>query len=203
MIPSITKNITVAPTAKSTASNAIALAVVLIVACGLVTWFLILPKRAEIKTQQDQKDVQEAQEVKVAKDLKNLQNLGASLKGHEADNAKLDQDLPLDAKTFDLKALIQNLASSVNVTVGDISVSSKSDFVIAGNIELLKNPFGGTRTMQKTTGNITVTFAQLEAFIRKIESSARILDISDLEITSGQKSQLGLRLGINAYYLAQ
>ena len=204
MIPAITKNITVTPVVKSSTNNVMALAVVLIVASCLFFWFFILPKKTELKIQQDQRNSVSNQEQGFADQVKKLKALVVELKNHQQENDKLDRALPLNAKTFDLEALIRNLANSVNVTIGDISITAKSGFVIAGDTSLLKNPYQIVRVLQKTPGSVSVsgTFSQLEEFLKKVESSSRILEISDLEISSGQNGQLQLKLGLNAYYLA-
>jgi len=118
--------------------------------------------------------------------------------------ADLDQALPLDGNTVNLQILINSLAQSVGVAVTDVEVSGQPNTVVAGDKALLSDPYGATRTLQTLAGNLSVTgsFAQLQAFLQKLETSARLIDVTDLEMDAAAGGNLSLRLGINAYYLA-
>ncbi|HYV33500.1 MAG TPA: type 4a pilus biogenesis protein PilO, partial [Candidatus Limnocylindria bacterium] len=64
--------------------------------------------------------------------------------------------------------------------------------------------YAPTRSLQKLSGTVYVigTFSQLEAFLRKLENSGRIIDVSDLAIDPGTDGNLNLRVSIASYYFA-
>jgi Tfp pilus assembly protein PilO len=115
----------------------------------------------------------------------------------------LDKALPLDGKALRLRFLIEDMARSVGVAIGDVNVLSKGD-AIAGDKKLLANPYAAARSLQKMTASVFVTgtFSQLQFFLHNIENSGRLMDINDLAIEPGSEGNLNLKLGLSAYYLA-
>jgi Tfp pilus assembly protein PilO len=192
------------PKVPKSAQNALVEVVLLIVVCGLFTWFIILPKKAEISAKNASLAKVVEQESTVSGDLAKLQSMIQTLNSSSNQVADLDQALPLDGNTVNLQILINSLAQSVGVAVTDVEVSGQPNTVVAGDKALLSDPYGATRTLQTLAGNLSVTgsFAQLQAFLQKLETSARLIDVTDLEMDAAAGGNLSLRLGINAYYLA-
>ena len=127
------------------------------------------------------------------------------MKNNPENSGSVEQARPRNGKTFDLQGVIQNLAASVGVSLDSLNVSNPNQDVIAGNVDLLKNPYGSARILQTISGSILVTgnFSQLEAFLKKIENSDRLMDVTSMEINADKTGQLlSLKLEINAYYLA-
>ena len=178
--------------------------VLFIIVSILFFWFIVLPKKAVVQTQQDNLDTLQAQESKMANALSQLNKMVSDLNSHRNDVADLDYALPLGERVNSLQQLIQTLADSVNVSVVNIQVADKTDVVVAGDKNLLKDQFGATRTLQVLSGSVSVvgTFSQLEAFLQKIENSGRIMDINSLGIDSGSNGNLSLKITLNSYYLA-
>ena len=207
-IASIKKNINITSSPQlqvNSKNNPAVLAVLLLLGCGAITWFLVLPKSAQVKAQQTQKDSLAIQESQLSTQLKNLQKLVVEVKDNEDNNARLDESIPLNGKTFDLQGAIQNLAASVGVSIDNLNLNNTNQSVIAGDVDLLKNPYGSARTLQTISGSLFVTgsFSQLEAFLKKIENSNRLMDITSMEINTDKSGQLlSLKIEINAYYLA-
>jgi Tfp pilus assembly protein PilO len=96
------------------------------------------------------------------------------------------------------------LAQSVGVTIGDITVAAKGDNDWAGDKALLADPFAATRSVQELSGTVYVlgNLDQLTAFLQKIESSGRIIDVSAVSVDPGPEGSLGLRLTVDGYYLS-
>jgi len=187
------------------ARNSLVELVLLVVVCALFGWFVVLPKKAEVEAKKADLATIQGQESKMADKLAKLKTLVQTLQSSSLQTADLDQALPLDGKITRLKILIDSLANSSGVTVGDVSVSSsKADSVVAGDKGLLANPYGAARTLQKLSGSVYVigTFDQLKAFLQKLETSARLLDVTELSMDGASDGSLNLKLTISAYYLA-
>lgn len=177
----------------------------LIVICALFFWFIIMPKNASIAAKKQTLSQVQSEENQINQSLTQLQSLVKTLQSNTTQVSELDQALPLSANSVELEILLNNLAQSVGVTVGNISASSATpNNPVSGDTALLANPYGATRTLQKLTAsvNVTGTFPQLQAFLQKVETSGRLMDITELEIDSAPNNALSLRVGIDAYYLA-
>ncbi len=186
------------------ARNSILEITLLVVICSLFTWFVVLPKLAEYNTKKDLLSTIKESQNKMADDLQIMRTLASDLKVHQKDVQILDDALPLDGKALYLEFLVRQLAESSGVILGDLNVNSKSNAVIAGDTTLLANPYKVTRSLQKLSGNafVTGTLAQLVNFLKKMENSGRLLQVSALEISSAQAGSLGMRLTFDSYYLA-
>lgn len=178
--------------------------VLLIVFSVLFYYFIILPKKAAVDVQNSDLQTLQGQESKMAQALSDLKSLVSGLQNHKDDIAELDEAMPLQNRLNNLQQLIQNLANSLNVAVGNINVSGKSGGIQAGDKALLSNPFGATRTLQTLNASVFVvgSFTQLESFLQKLENNARIMDITSLAIEGGTNGNLNLKVTLNAYYLA-
>lgn len=177
--------------------------VILIVVCGLFGWFVILPKRAEVDSRQGLLNKYSEENKKMRNTLDTLNALVREVKSHPSEIVKLDDAIPLEGKPTYLQILVQRLAESAGVTVQDVNVSGITG-VVAGNAELVKNPFGTQRSLQKLSGAVYVlgNFPQLLSFLNKIETSGRVIQVSDVEIQGGQANNLSLKLVFDAYYFA-
>ncbi len=176
----------------------------LVIICILFVWFILLPKKAEV----DQKNADLAkvqdQENKIASQLTTLQSLINSLPSNSQNIVTLDQVMPLDGNAIRLQLLIQSLAGSVGVTVGSLNVSPAPGGMITGNAALLANPYGVTRSLQTMNGSLYVigSFGQLQALLKKLENSGRLIDVDTMEIGQGIIGNLTMTLTFKAYYLA-
>ena len=179
-------------------------ATLLIIVCVLFAWFIILPKKADRDQKQRELAVVQDEQSQTADKLATLKSLIESLKAHQDQIVILDEALPLSAKIINAQLLIEELAKSVSVTVGDISISGDSTAVVAGDKTLLADFYGASRSLHKLSGSVYVigTFSQLEAFLQKLETSGRLMDITEFSIDSGLGGNLNLKMTINVYYFA-
>lgn len=179
--------------------------ILLVIVGALFVWFIILPKKAQVDAKKADLAKMQDEQSQVVDKLTALQKLSDILTAHPKEVSELDEAIPLDGKTLHLRALITTLAESVGVTVGTINVSGKGDALTAGNKILLANPFGVKRTAQKLSGSAFVigSLNQIKAFLEKLETNGRIMDIVDLKIDSAPQGLFNLQVSLNAYYFAQ
>ncbi|HYV34008.1 MAG TPA: hypothetical protein VE973_04135 [Candidatus Limnocylindria bacterium] len=178
--------------------------VLLILFGGLFFWFIVLPKRASITDLEANLSTVQKQQQDISGELNSLKNLANELNNDTADINHLDQALPLNGKTMTLQILAATLAQSVGVTIKDTNAVGPNNQILAGDKALLAKPYGTTRALQKISGSISVlgTFSQLEAFLRKLETSGRLINIGSLTIDSAEDGNLSLKVTMEAYYLA-
>lgn len=199
------KNINIGLPQKIKASrNFIVEIVLLLVFCVLFFWFLVLPKKAEVSAKQDVLEQTLSQQQLADTQLGTLKQLILNLNSHKDEVASLDEAIPLKGNVLELQILMENLANSAGVTVGDISLNASQNGIVAGNTSLLANPYASARSLLQITGSVYVfgNFPQLEAFMKKLENSGRIFDVSSFEVSSGQANNLSLRMSLKAYYFA-
>jgi Tfp pilus assembly protein PilO len=184
--------------------NALVEVTLLVVICGLFYWFVILPKQNEIGIKNSQLTQVQAEETQVSGNLATLQNLVKNLKSDSQNISQLDQTIPLDGNVVRLQLLIQSLAGSAGVTVGNISISGQPNTAVAGDTALLANPYGVSRTLRTLSGTVFVvgSFSQLQNFLQQIEASGRLMDVTNLTISQDSQGQLNMQVTLNAYYLA-
>lgn len=206
MDPNLTKNISIGlPPQLKNSRNALIELVLLAVVGILFGWFIVLPKNADWAAQKDALAKTQVEHDQMADKLKSLQAMIRTMQANPQKIGDLDQALPLDGNVVRLKLLMDALAYSSGVTVGDVSVTSaKADDVVSGNKELLAKPYAVARSLQKLSVSVYVigAFPQLKAFLQKLETSARILDVNELSLDGAANGTLNMRLSLNSYYLA-
>ena len=189
---------------KSAFRNPLAEIILLVVVGVLLFWFIVLPKKAQTQAQKLELDRIKLLSTQTSAKLAKLRELADSLKAHQTEVTLLDKALPLDGKSLRLQLLLEALAKSAGVTVGDININGKGNAVVSGDKDLLKDIYGAQRNPQKLSGSVYVigNFSQLKAFLQKIESSGRLIDITDLSLDAGQDGNLNMKVAINSYYFA-
>lgn len=187
----------------SSRSNSLFQIVLLIIVIVLFSWFVLMPKVAQVNTVKAQLETFKQRDASLQTDLNKLEELVAKLKMSGDQVAKLEEALPVELNTIRLNQLITKLGSDSGATLGELSILSKGDDVVAGNRELLKNPFGVERAVQKINISISATgnYEQLKSFLQKLENNARIMDVNSIEFASNQDGLLELQINVNVYYL--
>jgi Tfp pilus assembly protein PilO len=174
----------------------------LIIISGLFFWFIVLPKKAEVDLKINDLATIQQRGSQASGQLDELKNLIGSLPSNTQNTAILDQAIPLDGNVIKLQLLIQSIAQSAGVTLGNVSISGNPNGAIAGDTALLANPYGVARKLKTLDGALYVigSFNQLQALLQKLESSGRLIDIDNLAISQGSEGNLGLSINFKAYY---
>lgn len=174
---------------------------VLIVIC-LLFWFLVLPKQQQVGAAKDRLEQLKTERAAFEQNRKTTDRLVAELSSKTAQVSQLDEALPLDARTSKVRFALESLASSLNVTVASLDVSSKAETVVSGNRALSDKPFSVTRKLETLTVSMEVlaTMDQFQGFLEKLETSGRVFDINGLEILNSKDDRLLFRLNLSTYY---
>jgi len=191
-----------APVIKKSPRTSLMEIILLVVVIVLFYWFIAKPKQAEVASLDSKYSEVKAEAESVKNQVEQLKGLVQQLKSHSKDIMLLDEALPLDGKITRLNLLMNSLAASSGVTLGDLSLSSRGDYISAGNTAIINNPFAAKRSLQKTTVNLNLfgNFSQIQGFLRKLENNGRILNLTSVEIEGSQDDKLNLRLSLETYY---
>jgi Tfp pilus assembly protein PilO len=199
----ISKNIGNLDSLKQTASqNPFVKIVLLILVISLVSWFVVKPKMQEQAALRGQLAQAQKERSSFQADVDKLQQLIGTLENSAKEVVKLDEVLPLAVSTVRDNQLIQALAKSSGLTVGDINISSQGDAVVAGDKAVLQNPYQVVRRLQIVGAGVYVigNFYQIKAFLQALENNARIMDILSFKIAANKDGFLDLKINMNLYY---
>jgi Tfp pilus assembly protein PilO len=177
----------------------------LIVICVLFAWFIILPKRADLSQKNDDLAKLQQQQIQTDNQLAKLKTLVASLSSNSQNIAEMDQAIPLSGNVVRLQLLVQSLADSVGVTVGNINIAGDPTGLVSVDPALKADPYSVARTVKTMNGTLAVSgsFEQLETLLKKLESSGRLIDVTSMTIAQGDLGALSMSLEFKAYYFAQ
>ncbi len=178
--------------------------VLLVLVIGLFFWFIVIPKKANLVVKQQRAAELRVEEGKLSGDLAQLKALVEELKANSNNVAKLDEALPLTQNTARVHLLVEQMARSSGATISDLNVVGESEAVVAGNVEILDNPFTVARSRKTLDVSVNVlgSFDQLKAFLQKLEKNGRIFNVAALGIKGTEEGLLELRLNLEAYYYA-
>ena len=198
----ISKKLATSGPVKQSATNKSAGVVVLVIIIILFSWFMVMPKWRTYQTEQSQLEVFRKKQDSLDAQVKTLQQLINTMGTSSGDVAHLDQALPLDGKTINLQLLLQTLAQSSGVTIGEINFQGNANEIVAGDTSVLKDPFASQRSLQTLPGTINVSgsYDQLTSFLTKLETDGRLVDISSLEMAPDKAGIIDLRLSATTYY---
>ncbi|MCL5008904.1 MAG: type 4a pilus biogenesis protein PilO [Patescibacteria group bacterium] len=175
--------------------------VLLLIMIGLFYWYMVMPKQASLKAAQ-------AQITQLTTDKSNIQgqidSLNSSIKtlsSSKSSIADMDEALPLDSRTTKLQLLVESLASQAGVSLESVSFDSDSKTVYASSKEAAANPFSQPRKLKVIGGSVAVlgSFDQVQAFLGKVEKSARVLNIQTMNLNVQDAGVMSLRLDLEAY----
>lgn len=192
------------PTVQKKYQHSLIEVVLLIVVIGLFLWFIVQPKKAELASQNEILSELQQEEAELSSNLTKLENLVEKLKANPKAVSQLDEALPLTNNTTRIHLLLEELASASGIVIGDINVIGENDAVVAGDTELLADPFAASRTLKVFNTGISLigTYEQLVSFMQKIENNARIMEIVSLEFAGTDEGFLDLKLTLDIYYFA-
>lgn len=170
--------------------------VLLIIAGVLLWWFVVSPKytaiqnqRAELAKINGQKEVFEQEQIELNKLIDKLKNSDSQVK-------LLDEAVPLSSRPTQIAVMIESYARSSSLEVSNINISDIDKGIVAGNKELLAEPYKPQRSLStvKVAVGITGSTEQFKNFLQLLEDSGRLIDIESLEVS---KSESGTKYVVN------
>ncbi len=175
----------------------------LLAACGLFYWFIIMPKTVEIAKQNEVLAQVTAEKAKITETVEALKEMVKNLSVNEKEIANLDEAMPLEAKALRLRMLLESLSQSVGLLVNNVNVTYGGDAPWAGSKEILAHPYSVPRSVQRLSGTVSVigTYDQVVALIQKIEKSGRVININSVSMDSAEDGNLNIALALDAFYL--
>lgn len=182
--------------------NLLVEAILLLVAVILFVNFLVLPKKHTLGDNKAELQQLTEQSNGIEEKTSQLSNLISQMKSSKKDIAVLDSALPLNSRVTTTHVLLDNIISSSGLTLANISASIDDSIIASGDKDLLANPFGPTRQLQSVTVNLglTGTMDQFLSFLKSLESSARIIDVTSLEITGNKNNLASFKLILKTYF---
>jgi Tfp pilus assembly protein PilO len=178
--------------------------VFLLVVILVAYFYLVSPKKDEYNTVRTQlatlKKKQETIEAQKSAFDRLVQQLDAEPDGVTA----LEQTLPLDSKPSRLYVLLENVMQSSGLTTGSVTIDSNSQTVVAGNKNGSKQQFSAEHKVQPSAITVSAvgTIDQLNSFLHVVETSTRLLEVTDLDVSQGRGDQLSFRVGMKAFSYA-
>lgn len=160
--------------------------VLLIVVIALFSWFIVKPALSQSQAVREELRVATEKRAAVENDKRELNRLVSQLQSSESDIKITDEALPLVGRISKLDVLVDTLAKSSGLQVINLSVAETGNSIAAGNKEVLADPYAAQRELQTQSMSILVsgTIDQFRNFLQLLETSGRLLDVSNLKVTS-------------------
>lgn len=192
--------ITHQPVLKSTQFSVFEAALLLIF-IGLFYWFIVSPKQAKVALLDENLQKLEVEYEKQNTQVEDLKKSIKVLNSHPKEIEFLDEALPIDSRATHFPILMNEIANTTGVTIGDINIDPRLEVVYASNIDLIKNPFSVTRTLKKVQGSgyFIGTFSQIKALLKKIEENGRLIEVTSVNIAASTDNRLDFRIEFEAY----
>jgi Tfp pilus assembly protein PilO len=194
-------NPTVRSASQTSVSGSVFEIVFLIIVILVGYFYLVAPKGREHKSVTEQLASVEQKQSALKDQQAAFDKLVQELDSKPDQVAALEATLPLDSKPSRLYVLLENLIQATGLTTGSVSVDADSQEVVAGSTTEDK-PIAATDHKVKPTSiavSATGTIDQLSGLLRQIETSTRLLEVSNLDIAQGRGDQLVFKIGLKAY----
>lgn len=180
--------------------------VVFLIILSVVTYFyLVGPKIAEFKLARTELSGVQAKKDALQKQVQDFDRLVQEFSDNTHGVSALDQVLPLDSKPSKLYVLLENFMQSSGLTTGSVTVDSDALTVVAGNVAT--DNIGEQATHKILPINISVsgvgTIDQLSNLLHLIETSTRLLEINNLDVSQGRNDQIVFKVSLKAYSYGQ
>ncbi len=184
-----------APSVGGTVFEAIFLLIVIVVGY----FYLVAPKYDAYAAGRDalatlEEKQKEAQDQKAA-----FTTLAQKLESSSDALVALDAALPLDSKPSRLYVLVENILQRSGIVASSVSVDHPSALVVAG--EKVSADDAAARSVQPVsiTMSATSTIDQLNQFLRGLETSGRIFEVTDLSVGQAREGQVIFKVTAKAY----
>ncbi|MBP9686550.1 MAG: hypothetical protein KBD66_01995 [Candidatus Doudnabacteria bacterium] len=183
------------PSVGGTAFEAIFLLIVIVVGY----FYLIAPKYDVYAAGKDELATLEAKQNEVNEQKAAFATLAQKLESSADALVAVDAALPLDSKPSRLYVLVENILQRSGIVAGSVSVDHNSALVVAG--ATTKSETSASRAIQPTSIVIsaTSTIDQLNQFLRGLETSGRIFEVTDLSVGQAREGQIVFKVTAKAY----
>ena len=166
----------------------------------LFSIFVIRPKYESVNELKEQANSVQSQRQTLEEEQQALNMLVAKLEASPEQIKLLDEALPLDSRPTSTSVMIESYAGSSGLQLAQIGMDALDKEISTGNKAVIEDPYSVSR--QLVTSNITVVVSgsvdQFRNFLQLLETSGRIIDVSELQITNGQDT-ITFKLQLKAY----
>lgn len=175
-----------------------------ICAIVLIYFFMIRPKQATITVARDNLKTLQEQYNSLQASIDKLNKLSEDLDAHKKDIKDIDEALPLKAMTIRLQMLLQDTVISSGMTLASLGVGSDGGAIVSGDKPALAHPYEAKRSLKTIASTLSVTgsIAQFEDLLKKLQTSARLMDISAFSVAPGKDGLLQFNMLLTSYYYA-
>jgi len=175
--------------------------ILLLVMIGLFYWYMVAPKQAVLAEKKAQIAKLTDDKSKIDGEIKGLKDSLAVLSGNKSKIAEMDEALPMDSRTTKLQMLVSDLAAKAGVSLESTGFDEDPKKTYASDKDAIKDPFSQARSLKVIHGSVAVlgSFDQVQLFLNKIENSARILEITSMELSMQKDNVMSLTLELEAY----
>ncbi|QQS22803.1 hypothetical protein IPM19_04215 [bacterium] len=171
------------------AQNPLFQSILIIIVLVIFAWFILIPKFNSYVEKSNQLKSAEGQLDQIQADEMEMNELISKLETSENQIKLVDEALPLATRATQLSILFESYATSSGMQVSQINISDEAvgKTPAAGNKTVLEDPYGAKRALKTVNVNITVSgnIDQFRNFLQIVESSGRIVDVSNMDVTSG------------------
>ena len=159
----------------------------LIIIIVLFSWFLVKPKLSESSVKHAELTTKKEQLAKIESEKRDLNRLIAEMQSSGEQVKLVDEAIPLTGRATKLNVLVESLAKSSGMEVASMTVDGLNELVSAGNKEVLDDPYKSQRSLMTTDMNVLLTgsIEQFRNFLQLLETSGRIVDVSELDVLGG------------------
>jgi|GEM_PF-3329204 len=171
----------------------------LVVAIILVLLFLVRPAMSSLGQKKSQLQQIQATYQNAQKDKEQLSQLVQKVHDSKADLTLVDEALPLTDRPTQVEVLLDSLVTASGMKTVELNFQPQ-DNTSVGDPQLVANPYGSDRKVVPTAVDLSVTgtMDQLKFLLQQIETNGRVLDVSNIEMTSDGKNTL-FKLKLKAY----
>ncbi len=174
--------------------------VLLIVIIVLFGWFILQPKYASTKASRAELDSFKQQQATLEADREELNRLINKLEDSEDEIKLVDEAVPLKTRATEISVLIESYSRATGLLLSQLNITGLEKFIAAGDKESLENPYAPGRDLQTADVQVVVTGSidQFRNFLQLLETSGRIIDVDNLEVTSTSEG-VTFRLRMKTY----
>jgi Tfp pilus assembly protein PilO len=176
--------------------------VLLIIVGVLLYFFIVSPKQQELQAKKDSVTQLTDQKNKLERENKAVQKALDDMKKSKTGIAKLDEALPLDGRPSKIYLLLDDIMIQSGMTVKSMDFPDATGDIVAGNSTRVEKPFTGQRKLHEVTINLTVTgsFDQYLGVLKRLETSGRLFNIQNVEITSTGDTDVEFVMTLITYF---